>query len=94
MRSAAQSLREVTPVQALRKWVQIQDGGRVELQSSELTAGQWAEVIVLADRQPASDPSLGERWAQLFGAVRSSPGAPDIDEQAIAEEIAAFRAER
>lgn len=81
-------------MQALRKWVQVQDGGRVELQSPELTAGQWAEVIVLADRQPAADPNLGERWAQWFGEVRSAPGAADIDEQVIAEEIAAFRAGR
>lgn len=94
MKLAVERLREVNAVQALRKWVQIQEGGRVELQSPDLTAGQWAEVIVLAERLPTAGPSLGERWAQWFATARATSTAADIDEEVIAQEIAAFRAGR
>ena len=62
-------------VRAFKQIVTIQPGGRVEVSSDELPAGQSAEVIVLVNQDPVS-----KRYDALFGCGQgaySSPGEAD-----------------
>ena len=56
-------------VQAVRKFVTIQPGGRVDLVSSELPVGRQAEVIVLLTGAP-SQPAIN--YLASFGSGRGA----------------------
>ncbi len=71
-----------TMVQALKKLVRIQPGGRVELVAPELPAGREAEVIVLVTPEEqagslfglfADDPSLLDEIVEESMSARSRP---------------------
>lgn len=71
-------------VAAVRQQVTIQAGGRIEVQSPELTPGLRAEVIVLVD-QPLAPPAVtsnadSTNWRRFAGAIDSgNPNSSDND---------------
>jgi hypothetical protein len=63
-------------VQAIRKRVQVQPGGVVEVHDPELPEGATAEVIVLLDTgQPATEPL--PPLAGMIGAAKGLFNSPE-----------------
>ena len=59
-------------VRALKHTVVVQPGGRVEITSDELKAGQQAEVIILLSSEPSAKSYLA-----LFGSGRGAFATPE-----------------
>ncbi len=64
---------------AIRQWVTVQAGGRIEFVSPELRPGSHAEVIVLPDAvsnnpAPPSEPTPDEIALPLAGFIGSGKG--------------------
>jgi hypothetical protein len=79
-------------VTAVRQRVWVEVGGRVAVQSSELSEGEQADVIVMVDRSNPTD--LGERLKalqQLRQSLDLSPSLAAQWEEAVRTERAAWR---
>jgi hypothetical protein len=72
-------------VQALRQTVTIRNAGHLEITSPELRAGAVAEVIVLVEPAPSSDP---------LAALDELQRSVNLTPQKVEEWISEVRAER
>ena len=66
---------------AVRQRVRVQEGGRIELRSPELRAGDEAEVIVLVDEVRGNAPPPDRTNSSFLGAGQGSfRSASEADE--------------
>jgi hypothetical protein len=71
---------------ALRHQVTVQPGGRIEVQSADLKAGQSAEVIVLVEESANGRPN-----ASFFGSGRGAFASPAEADRFLSEERDGWR---
>ncbi len=71
---------------ALRHQVTVQPGGRIEVQSADLTPGQCAEVIVLVE-----ESQNGRANATFFGSGRGAFATPAEADRFLREERDGWR---
>lgn len=68
-------------LQAIRRRVTVQPGGRIEIVAPELTDGSQAEVIVLEERPPRRRP-----LAELIGQAKGAFSSPEVADSFLRQE--------
>ena len=66
-------------VRAIRQFVTVQPGGRIEIRSSDLPAGAQAEVVITV--KPEAEPA--QPLSSLIGKGRGCYATPDVADRFI-----------